>query len=43
MVGVEFLELLAKFFYFKYVNSPFSQGVSMVGDALRGILSYGNK
>ena len=34
MVGVEFFELLAKFFYFKYANSPFSQGLSMVGDAL---------
>ena len=35
MVGVEFFEVLAKYFYFKYANSPFSQRLSMVGDALR--------
>ena len=34
MVGVAFFELLAKFFYFKYANSLFSQGLSVVGDPL---------
>ena len=40
MVGAEFLELLVKFFYFKYANSSFSQRFLMVGDALIFDISF---